>query len=619
MLKSVFLRRILVLVVTTVLLFSALTSVLYFFISRSIYSNMKAAELEPKAKTISSFVLMYLNGEIPLATFTDMISVGPAAWDAWVFILDGSGKMMVNTELPDSVDPDDSFVEGIASKSALVLQGETVEFTGSVQNSDTGMMIVGVPIIYKENNEEKIVGAVFLAKPLVEVNAGVNSMTGALLVSTFICLLLMIYPTIIAGSRIIKPLKRTRDIALAMANGNFSIRANVKEKGEIGELAASFNLLGERLELTISDLVAEKNRLMRVLNGLAEGIVAVDIHCSVTHANPALWQLIHFHKLGQSYADLPQETERALIIRPSDPQYIRQQLIADESVWNDFRNVILTKTPLTRDLAHNESIIRVMITPIEDESDKTIGAVGLFQDITEAELLEQTRKDYVANISHELRTPLTAMRGLIEPLSDGLVKTEEDKKRYYDIILRETMRLSRLIEDMLELSRLQAGKIAIETKPFYVQDVVEDVVDKYKKTAESKGITLRMTDHFQDVPVAIGNADRIEQVLVILIDNALKFTPSGGNITIESALEKAYTPAKVYISVNDTGVGIEPEKVSQIFERFYKADQARYGTAGSGLGLSIAKEILNTMGQEISVTSEPGRGTSFIFTLSLKK
>ncbi len=617
MLKSVFLRKILALVVSTVLLFSLLTSASYFFVSRSITYSMKAKELEPNADDIANYALLFLNGDISADAFTQLAA--SSSLGAWVLFLDGSGQLVMWMNIPKSENPDDNSIIEISSKTSEVLQGKKVKFTGTIQNNQTNektkMMIVGVPIV--KNNA--VVGVIFLMKKLEEVNAGADSMTGALVLSTFICLILMIFPTIYAGSRIIKPLKQTRDVALAMANGNFSVRADTKVKGEIGDLAASFNLLGERLEMTISDLVLEKNRLMRVLNGLAEGIIAVDIHCNVTHANPALWKLIHYHQLGQSFDNLPQDNERALMLRPKDPQFIRQQLIADESVWNDFRSVILTRIPITRDMAHQESIIRVMITPIEDETGKTIGAVGLFQDITEAEMLEQTRKDYVANVSHELRTPLTAMRGLIEPLADGLVKTEKDKKRYYDIILRETMRLSRLIEDMMELSRLQAGKISIESKPFLVQEVVEDVVDKYKRTADDKGVTLTMSDHFQSLPTAIGNADRVEQVLIILIDNALKFTQSGGSITIDATLEKTRIPSKVFISVNDTGAGIEPEKVSKVFERFFKADPARYGTAGTGLGLSIAKEILNTMGEDITVTSTHGKGSKFMFTLSLKK
>ncbi|MHB1485483.1 MAG: sensor histidine kinase [Saccharofermentanales bacterium] len=613
--QSIFLRRILVLLSTTVILFSILTSSLYFVISRGIYTNMKARELEPKANNIGSFVIMYQNGLIPMQYLTQLLSAGPASWDAWVFVLGMDGQILVQSEVPAEVDPSDGFIKEISSKTDIVLNGDKVKNTIYLQNNKDGMMIIGVPVI----DEGIVIGAVFLAKPIVEINAGVNSMINALFLSTIICLILMIFPIIYAGNRLMKPLRQTRDVAIAMANGNFSVRAVVKAKGEISDLAESFNLLGERLEKTISDLVLEKNRLIRVVNGLAEGIIAVDIHCNVTHANPALWKLLHIHDNEKSYGDQPQNNESAIMLRPSDPQFIRHQLISDESVWNDFRNVIMTSEPITRELVHNETIICVMITPIEDEAGKTIGAVGLFKDITEAEILEQTRKDYVANVSHELRTPLTAMRGLIEPLADGLVKTEKDKKRYYDIILRETMRLSRLIEDMLELSRLQSGKITIDMKPFYIQDIVEDVVDKYRITASDKGIAIDFSENFKNLPLVKGNPDRIEQVLIIFIDNALKFTQATGKIYLDAIYNNTKNPNKIYVTVKDTGIGIEPDKAAKVFDRFFKADQARYGTEGTGLGLSIAKEILNAMGEEVSVTSTPGKGSTFMFSLSVMK
>ncbi|MHB1453189.1 MAG: HAMP domain-containing sensor histidine kinase [Saccharofermentanales bacterium] len=613
--KSVLLKRILFLFITTVIMFVLLTSTLYVLISRTLYTNIKAAELKPKAQTISDFVILYRNGEIPYLYFTNLVSAGPSAWDAWVFVLDGDGNMIVHTTIPDETDPEQSFIAGIESKTAEVLSGKEIQFTGSLPNDKFKMMIVGVPIM----DDGVVAGAVFLAKPLYEINAGINSLNGALLLSTLVCLVFMIFPTVAAINRLIRPLKETRDAALAMANGDFSVRARTSSKGEIGDLAASFNLLAERLEKTISDLVTEKNRLMRILNGLAEGIIAVDVQCNVTHANPALWKLIHTGSLGFDFDDMQTDKEHALVVKPNNPQFIRSQVISDESVWDDFRNVIQTSMPITRDLVRHESIIRIMITPIADETGRTTGAVGLLQDITEAELLEQTRKDYVANISHELRTPLTAMRGLVEPLADGLVRTEEDRNRYYGIILRETLRLTRLIEDMMELSRLQSGKITIDTKVFNLNEVIEDLAYKYVQVASDKGITLEFSDQFRTVPQVIGNPDRIEQVLIILIDNALKFTPADGSIFVDVKPNRKSRPDKLFISVRDTGIGIEPENINNVFDRFFKADKARYGTAGTGLGLSIAKEILTAMDEDISVSSTAGKGSVFTFTLSVKK
>ncbi len=612
--KSVLLRRFLVLFIATAGLFVLLTSFLYVIISQTLYTNIKAAELRPKAKTISEFVILYHNGDIPYSYFASLVSAGPSAWDAWVFVLDADGQMAIHTTIPEETDPGQSFMKAIESKTGEVLGGKEIQFIGSLPNDRFKMMIVGVPIV----NGGVVEGAVFLAKPLYEITAGINSLNRALLLSTLVCLLIMVFPTIAGINRLIRPLKETRDAAIAMSNGNFTVRAKTLVKGEIGDLAASFNLLAERLEKTISDLVTEKNRLMRILNGLAEGIIAVDAQCTVTHVNPALWRLIHSGSLGPSFDDLPPDETHALIVKPSDPRFIRSQVIADESVWDDFRNVIHTSVPITRDLVRRDSVIRMMVTPIADETGRTVGAVGLLQDITEAEILEQTRKDYVANVSHELRTPLTALRGLVEPLADGLVRTEEDRRRYYGIILRETMRLSRLIEDMMELSRLQSGKIRIDRKSFDLGGVISDLAYKYVQIASDKGITLRFSDAFSRLPQAVGNPDRVEQVLIILIDNALKFTPAGGEIRVEVNPNRKSRPDKLLIMVSDTGTGIEPEVLNNIFDRFFKADKARYGTAGTGLGLSIAKEILTAMGETIMVSSAVGKGTVFTFTLSLK-
>lgn len=613
--RSSLLRKLFLIFISIVTVFVILTSGLYIIISKKIYTDIKTNELTPKANTISDFVLLYRSGGISLQYFSNIVSAGPSAWDAWVFVLDTKGKMIVETTIPKENDPEGSFVKAIESKTNDVLAGNHVEFTGSLPNDKFKMMIVGIPIIDKS----KIVGAVFLAKPLYEINAGINSLNRALLLSTLVCLILMAVPAALAFKTLIKPLKETREVALAMAEGDFSVRARIYSDDEIGDLASSFNFLAERLEKTVSDLVTERNRLVRILNGLTEGIIAVDKNCNVTHANPALWNITQTTKLGQSFDNSYSQGQRAIVVRPNNPQFIRNQVISDESIWEDFRNVIHTSVPITREISKNKSIIRIIITPIEDESGKITGAVGLLRDITEAALLEKTRKDYVANISHELRTPLTAMRGLVEPLADGLVRSEEDRNRYYSIILRETMRLSRLIEDMMELSRLQSGKTTIEKKPFNIANTINDVLNKYIPIANERNIILQSSDKIELIPTVFGNPDRIEQILVILVDNALKFTSEGGKIFIDAKPNRENNPSKILVSVSDDGAGIPPDMLHYVFERFFKADKARYSSEGTGLGLSIAKEILSAMDEDIFVKSKLNEGSVFTFTLTIKQ
>ncbi len=211
-----------------------------------------------------------------------------------------------------------------------------------------------------------------------------------------------------------------------------------------------------------------------------------------------------------------------------------------------------------------------------------------------------------------MRTPLTALRGLIEPLNDGLVKTEQDRSRYYQIIYKETLRLSRLIDDLLELSRLQSGSVLVERKKFDVADLIQSFIFTYSNRAEQLGISL--TAELPDEPLyADSNADRVEQVLVILFDNALKFTPEGGVVD----LRVRELGNEIELMVKDSGSGIAKEDLPNVFERFYKADKA-HGEPGTGLGLSIAKEIIRLMGGQISVDSELGQGAAFRFTIAKK-
>ena len=245
-----------------------------------------------------------------------------------------------------------------------------------------------------------------------------------------------------------------------------------------------------------------------------------------------------------------------------------------------------------------------------DEIGTTAGAVGLFSDITQMERLERTRRDYVANVSHEMRTPLTAMRALIEPLKEGMVKTEDARMRYYDIILREIMRLSRLINDLMELSRLQSGTLAIRTERMKLAELVDDVCERYRSIAEDHNITFHEETDFSKVPAVVSNPDRVEQLLVILLDNAIKYTPGGGTVSLDAA----WDDARVTLIVKDTGIGISKEDLPYVFDRFYKVDKAHSGM-GSGLVLSIAKELLKWMGEDIWVKSEVGKGTQFGFTL----
>ena len=390
---------------------------------------------------------------------------------------------------------------------------------------------------------------------------------------------------------VMEPVARLRNAAVAMSEGDLEVRADENAYGELGELGKAVNQLSWQLSRNMYTLIVERNRLRNMLNGLSEGIVAIDAKGEITHTNPALEKFFTRQKTAIHLPDA------------------RMKVIDDKSVWDDFDAVIQSKEPMSRNMQARDMILRLTITPIVDEIGDIAGAVGLFSDITQMERLERTRREYVSNVSHELRTPLTAMRALVEPLSEGMVAEEADRQRYYGIILREIQRLSRLINDQLELSRLQSGNLAIQKSVIALDDVVYDVCDRYTSIAAEHGLALKLETDFAQCPPVYANADRVEQMLIILVDNAIKYTEAG-SVTVYAD----WDDEKVVMHVKDTGIGIEECDLPYVFDRFYKVDKAHSGK-GSGLGLSIAKELLKRMDEEIWVTSEKGVGTEFSFTI----
>ncbi len=382
-----------------------------------------------------------------------------------------------------------------------------------------------------------------------------------------------------------------RDVAVNVAGGDFDAHADEAMPGEMGELARALNNLSYQLSRNMYMLIVERNRLKHMLNGLSEGIIAIDAQGQITHINPAIEAMFEQKKVSVGLPDA------------------RMKHVPDKSVWEDFDAVIQSGESVTRNFNSRDSVIRLTITPIVDEIGAIAGAVGLFSDVTQMERLERTRREYVSNVSHELRTPLTAVRALIEPLKEGMVTTEEDRMRYYDIILREVMRLSRLINDQLELSRLQSGGVAIEKRRIRLDDLIYDVCDRYHSIAEDHGLALNIESDLSECPSVWANADRVEQMFIILLDNAIKYTEAGSvNVKVD------WDDEKVVITVRDTGIGISEQDLPYVFDRFYKVDKAHSGK-GSGLGLSIARELLNRMDEQIWVESTKGVGSAFSFTV----
>lgn len=597
--KSRFLvRRIFTLLIVAITLWTVLTAVFYNFVATPVFAHIKARELLPRAKMIASRVYDESLTEAwdddigAISLFCiDLVANSRELFGNWSFIVNNDNTILYHTDLPtDPIGVDQALLQTVLEEHR-VLHADRLEQRTSrrrLPDSDEQVIIVTVPI---ETREHERMGSVVAIQPIKEMGVGIQSLNFALLTSSLIVLVIMVLPVILATLRIVKPIESMCAVATAMGEGDFSQRADESQEGEMGELGRAFNTMASQLEVLFIQLRDQASQLRQIIDGIGEGLVAVDREGHITQYNDRIFSVFEIDG-----TDADRASAEAFL------QSIRLGPLFEKAMETREKQ----STDITKDLRQ----IQIVATPLFSQDGDVTGAVGLFRDVTQAARLEQTRRDYVANVSHELRTPLTAMRGLLEPLTDGMVTDPEDQKRYQEILLRQTMRLSRLINDMLELSRLQAGTTTIEQRPMSLIDLAREVADNYAPVIAGNGQHLETRGFDETIPDVWGNADRVEQILVILLDNAMKFTPKDGVITIGVAGRDDH--ADVFVA--DTGCGIDARDVEHVFDRFFKEDRAHQGQ-GTGLGLSIAREIAEQLQYRLSVESKRDVGSTF--TLSI--
>ncbi len=582
--RSVFFWRVLIVSIIVLLLANVVSLAAYAYIGKKTYISIEMDNLEPEAEVTRQIYEEYKNGNMPKDAFQRLIEKQTLSSESAILIADALGKTLIVRNIGSTVEVED-FGAYFSAELQNVLKGATVENEDlELLNGDSAVS-VGIPIRDADGN---VTGGIFIIKQTQRIQSAFqqlnNALMGTILVVFPIIMILAAYGT----NQISRPLHDMSNVAIEMSKGRFDVRADERSSGEVGILARALNTLCDNLSKTIYQLRSEKRQLNQILKSFNDGVAALDSIGCLTHYNPALMKMF-----GAVEVNAPMD------------------LVPDEAIWDVFREVFETRVPQTMHyFLPGDKALWISIVPIlSEDDDACTGVVGLFKDVTELERLEQTRRDYVANVSHEMRTPLTAVRGLLEPLADGMVQDAETQQRYYRIMLREVVRLSHLITDMLELSRLQSGSEHMEIAPVNMQELLLDTHQNYLHEAEQHQIHLALD--MDDIPYAMTDSDRVEQILVILIDNAMHYTPAGGTITIRARMTDADT---ILVSVEDTGCGIAENDLPHLFERFYKTDKSRK-EGGTGLGLSIAKQIIDKLGEEIYVESVQGQGSRFFFTL----
>lgn len=583
--KSVLLRRFVAGILIALLLASAFTVAGYVFFTRDTYSRIKLNEMKPKAQLVCSLAELVCSGELSRPAFESLINEMAVNSGLMIYSVDQAGAMTLMASYDGAISKrsDEKLKAALKPTVDDVLKGTQTD-NGNIYIEGYGNLLA---VAARTAGAGDGIFGIVVAKSSAEVYSVTRKMS-----ATLFWLMLAIVPICTLATswgvrKMTSPLRDMTDAAIKMSKGKFDIRLDESASGEMGILAHALNELCQKLSQTIFQLQTEKKQLDLILQSLTDGVAATDSLGMLTHYNTALMRMFGAVNVQK-----------------------REELIADPKIWSAFDEAFLTGVAQTLTLPMaGDRTLWVTLSPVVTQKGKRSGVVGLFKDMTEMERLESMRKEYVANVSHELRTPLTAIRGLLEPLLDGMVTAEEDRQRYYRIMLHEVMRLSRLITDMMTLSRLQAGTEYMELSRVDINELVDDIVGGYSSPAANKEIELIV--NAGKMPNALTDPDRIEQVLVILLDNAMRYTPKGGSITISVKNDD-----RLLISVADTGCGIPQSDLPHIFDRFYKVDKSR-NEGGTGLGLSIAKFIMDKLGEKLVVESTVGKGT--IFTLTVKK
>lgn len=463
--------------------------------------------------------------------------------------------------------------------------GESTRYSVSTLQT---MMYLAVSVVSGGN----IVGIARVSVPLTAVESSVDVVTRTIAIAVAIGALLTVLAAAAIARMITRPVRQLTSAAQKIAAGDLDYRIHPGTSDEIGRLGDAFNEMSASLKGTLAAISEEKTKLAAVLSGIADGVVMTDGQGLVLLANPAAERLFGFLEAAAK--------GRPLI-----------EAIRDYEIAGLFKRCIETSLEQTGEVDSSGSrFLRVIVVPLAGK--KPAGTLLLFQDLTEMRSVQTMRREFVGNVSHELRTPLTAIKAIVETLQDGAMEDQAVARDFLDKIDGEVDGMTEMVSELIELSRIETGKVKLKLEPVNVSQLVEEGVGHLSHQAERQKVSLS-TEVTPDLPDPQADKGRVRQVLVNIVHNAIKFTPPGGKISVSARR----LDDSILFEVTDTGIGISKEDLPHIFERFFKADRSR-SSGGTGLGLAIARHTVYAHGGSIRAQSEEGKGSTFSFSVPLK-
>ncbi len=550
--------------------------------ARGIYMNRLETELHNQATLLADDAGRGMTGTGGNADVVTIVHELSGFIPSRLTIIDATGRVIADSEAnPATMQNHGSRPEVIQARASG--NGEAERRSASV---DRDFLYLAVPI-------RQVPGAVArVAVPIRDVDDVVERVQRSIAIAAGIAILIAIPMALAMSGRIARPLEHLREQAIAVAGGDLSARVEPDGTLEIGDLGRSFNSMTAELQISQETIERTGMRLEAVMAGLQDGVILTDAEGRVVRLNRAAERML-------------ETTEQAAVGRPY------MQVSRDHQLATQLRGALSgdQRADVTIEYGLDRMVLQATASVVQGVSER-LGLIVL-RDITRLRQLEMMRRDFVANVSHELRTPLTSIRALAETLEAGAIDDPQLTDEFLSRILGEVDRLTALVEDLLDMARLEAGRSPLNLQTVEPGELVQRGADRLRPQVERARLTLTVEVVEGLVPIAVDRT-RIEQVLLNLVHNAIKFTPPGGKITILVERDGRF----ITTTVQDTGVGISIADQARIFERFYKSDKARH-SEGTGLGLAIAKHIVQLHGGLISLESQPGEGARFRFSLPI--
>lgn len=496
-----------------------------------------------------------------------------------------------------------------------VFSGETVasklpSHVGNNARTGTEYLAVAVPL---RSQSGPILGATVIYQSLQSLEATQAYVIRLFIYVSIIGFLMTTFFAFFLFYRITQPLLQLKKAADLITLGEYGTRVPIVSSDEIGELGKTFNHMGEKMQETIKALSHEKEHLASVLRSMTDAVITLDADGRVILTNPQgekiiqEWSTINWR--DSSHAEHNAQTALTLEEREA-------HLLIPEPLQPLLDSVVLEAQETTSKLHVQQGVWSVAMTPLYSR-DQVRGAVAVLRDVTEEFRLDKLRKDFVANVSHELRTPLSMLQGYSEALIDDIAATPEERKELAQVIHDESLRMGRLVRDLLDLARMEAGHLEMNFREVEVTSLLRRMHRKFTVLAKERGISLYCEMPEQDLILCHADEDRLEQVMTNLLDNAFRHTPSGARIAMKAEPAFYKSQPALRVAISDEGQGIPAGDLPFIFERFYKADKARTrgSSSGTGLGLAIVKNIVEAHQGQVSVQSTVGQGTTFSIVL----